>query len=157
MLNKENKSKSIKTIISTGFSITAILTTIVAVPIGLTIFERSYSSQIFGNVDKNEVVNLKTQSTFSEEDFIKALNELKLHDQYKNLSAKTALALAKNPSYAFNFLNAYDFSPITKHNFRVVLDIEKASPSGTEVKNVVVYAHSDQFKLTYSKQTDLKG
>ncbi|WP_341488391.1 P110/LppT family adhesin N-terminal domain [Mesomycoplasma ovipneumoniae] len=157
MLNKENKSKSIKTIISTGFSITAILTTIVAVPIGLTIFERSYSSQIFGNVDKNEVVNLKTQSTFSEEDFIKALNELKLHDQYKNLSAKTALSLAKNPSYAFNFLNAYDFSPITKHNFRVVLDIEKASPSGTEVKNVVVYAHSDQFKLTYSKQTDLKG
>ncbi|MDW2930887.1 P110/LppT family adhesin N-terminal domain [Mesomycoplasma ovipneumoniae] len=157
MLNKENKSKSIKTIISTGFSITAILTTIVAVPIGLTIFERSYSSQIFGNVDKNEVVNLKTQSTFSEEDFINALNELKLHDQYKDLSAKTALSLAKNPSYAFNFLNAYDFSPITKHNFRVVLDIEKASPSGTEVKNVVVYAHSDQFKLTYSKQTDLKG
>ncbi|MHA0298025.1 P110/LppT family adhesin N-terminal domain [Mesomycoplasma ovipneumoniae] len=157
MLNKENKSKSIKTIISTGFSITAILTTIVAVPIGLTIFERSYSSQIFGNVDKNEVVSLKTQSTFSEEDFIKALNELKLHDQYKNLSAKTALSLAKNPSYAFNFLNAYDFSPITKHNFRVVLDIEKASPSGTEVKNVVVYVHSDQFKLTYSKQTDLKG
>ncbi|MDW2910984.1 P110/LppT family adhesin N-terminal domain, partial [Mesomycoplasma ovipneumoniae] len=157
MLNKENKSKSIKTIISTGFSITAILTTIVAVPIGLTIFERSYSSQIFGNVDKNEVVNLKTQSTFSEEDFIKALNELKLHDQYKDLSAKTALALAKNPSYSFNFLNAYDFSPITKHNFRVVLDIEKASPSGTEVKNVVIYAHSDQFKLTYSKQVDLKG
>ncbi|MDW2918440.1 P110/LppT family adhesin N-terminal domain [Mesomycoplasma ovipneumoniae] len=157
MLNKENKSKSIKTIISTGFSITAILTTIVAVPIGLTIFERSYSSQIFGNVDKNEVVNLKTQSTFSEEDFINALNNLKLHDQYKNLSAKTALSLAKNPSYAFNFLNAYDFSPITKHNFRVVLDIEKANASGTEVKNVVVYAHSDQFKLTYSKQTDLKG
>ncbi|MDW2916125.1 P110/LppT family adhesin N-terminal domain [Mesomycoplasma ovipneumoniae] len=157
MLNKENKSKSIKTIISTGFSITAILTTIVAVPIGLTIFERSYSSQIFGNVDKNEVVSLKTQSTFSEEDFINALNNLKLHDQYKDLSAKTALSLAKNPSYAFNFLNAYDFSPITKHNFRVVLDIEKASPSGTEVKNVVVYAHSDQFKLTYSKQTDLKG
>ncbi|WP_341490749.1 P110/LppT family adhesin N-terminal domain [Mesomycoplasma ovipneumoniae] len=157
MLNKENKSKSIKTIISTGFSITAILTTIVAVPIGLTIFERSYSSQILGNVDKNEVVSLKTESTFSEEDFIKALNELKLHDQYKNLSAKTALALAKNPSYSFNFLNAYDFSPITKHNFRVVLDIEKANASGTEVKNVVVYAHSDQFKLTYSKQTDLKG
>ncbi|MDW2933613.1 P110/LppT family adhesin N-terminal domain [Mesomycoplasma ovipneumoniae] len=157
MLNKENKSKSIKTIISTGFSITAILTTIVAVPIGLTIFERSYSSQILGNVDKNEVVNLKTQSTFSEEDFINALNNLKLHDQYKDLSAKTALSLAKNPSYAFNFLNAYDFSPITKHNFRVVLDIEKANASGTEVKNVVVYAHSDQFKLTYSKQTDLKG
>ncbi|MDW2906617.1 P110/LppT family adhesin N-terminal domain [Mesomycoplasma ovipneumoniae] len=157
MLNKENKVKSIKTIVSTGFSITAILTTIVAVPIGLTIFERSYSSQIFGNVDKNQVVDLKTQSTFSEEDFINALNNLKLHDQYKNLSAKTALALANNPSYAFNFLKAYDFSPITKHNFRVVLDIEKANASGSEVKNVVVYAHSDQFKLTYSKQTDLKG
>ncbi|MDW2914686.1 P110/LppT family adhesin N-terminal domain [Mesomycoplasma ovipneumoniae] len=157
MLNKINKIKNAKTIISTGFSITAILTTIVAVPIGLTIFERSYSSQIFGNVDKNEVVSLKTQTTFSEEDFINALNNLKLHDEYKNLSAKTALSLAKNPSYAFNFLKAYDFSPITKHNFRVVLDIEKANPSGTEVKNVVVYAHSDQFKLTYSKQVDLKG
>ncbi|WP_337898164.1 P110/LppT family adhesin N-terminal domain [Mesomycoplasma ovipneumoniae] len=157
MLNKTNKIKNAKTIISTGFSITAILTTIVAVPIGLTIFERSYSSQIFGNVDKNQVVDLKTQSTFSEEDFINALNNLKLHDQYKNLSAKTALALANNPSYAFNFLKAYDFTPITKHNFRVVLDIEKATASGSEVKNVVVYAHSDQFKLTYSKQTDLKG
>ncbi|MDW2923274.1 P110/LppT family adhesin N-terminal domain [Mesomycoplasma ovipneumoniae] len=157
MLNKINKIKNAKTIISTGFSVTAILTTIVAVPIGLTIFERSYSSQIFGNVDKNEVVSLKTQATFSEEDFINALNNLKLHDQYKNLSAKTALSLAKNPSYAFNFLNAYDFSPITKHNFRVVLDIEKANPSGSEVKNVVVYAHSDPLKLTYSKQVDLKG
>ncbi|WP_069098535.1 P110/LppT family adhesin N-terminal domain [Mesomycoplasma ovipneumoniae] len=157
MLNKINKIKNAKTIISTGFSITAILTTIVAVPIGLTIFERSYSSQIFGNVDKNQVVDLKTQSTFSEEDFINALNNLKLHDQYKNLSAKTALALANNPSYAFNFLKAYDFSPITKHNFRVVLDIEKATASGSEVKNVVVYAHSDALKLTYSKQTDLKG
>ncbi|MDO6825808.1 P110/LppT family adhesin N-terminal domain [Mesomycoplasma ovipneumoniae] len=157
MLNKINKIKNAKTIISTGFSITAILTTIVAVPIGLTIFERSYSSQIFGNVDKNEVVSLKTQTTFSEEDFINALNNLKLHDQYKNLSAKTALSLAKNPSYAFNFLNAYDFSPITKHNFRVVLDIEKANASGSEVKNVVVYAHSDPLKLTYSKQVDLKG
>ncbi|MDW2911106.1 P110/LppT family adhesin N-terminal domain [Mesomycoplasma ovipneumoniae] len=157
MLNKINKIKNAKTIISTGFSITAILTTIVAVPIGLTIFERSYSSQIFGNVDKNEVVSLKTQTTFSEEDFINALNNLKLHDEYKNLSAKTALELAKNPSYAFNFLKAYDFSPITKHNFRVVLDIEKANPSGTEVKNVVVYAHSDPLKLTYSKQVDLKG
>ncbi|MDF9627805.1 P110/LppT family adhesin N-terminal domain [Mesomycoplasma ovipneumoniae] len=157
MLNKINKIKNAKTIISTGFSITAILTTIVAVPIGLTIFERSYSSQIFGNVDKNEVVSLKTQATFSEEDFINALNNLKLHDEYKNLSAKTALSLAKNPSYAFNFLKAYDFSPITKHNFRVVLDIEKANPSGSEVKNVVVYAHSDPLKLTYSKQVDLKG
>ncbi len=157
MLNKINKIKNAKTIISTGFSITAILTTIVAVPIGLTIFERSYSSQIFGNVDKNEVVSLKTQTTFSEEDFINALNNLKLHDQYKNLSAKTALSLAKNPSYAFNFLNEYDFSPITKHNFRVVLDIEKANASGSEVKNVVVYAHSDPLKLTYSKQVDLKG
>ncbi|MDW2926020.1 P110/LppT family adhesin N-terminal domain [Mesomycoplasma ovipneumoniae] len=157
MLNKINKIKNAKTIISTGFSVTAILTTIVAVPIGLTIFERSYSSQIFGNVDKNEVVSLKTQATFSEEDFINALNNLKLHDQYKNLSAKTALSLAKNPSYAFNFLNAYDFSPITKHNFRVVLDIEKANPSGSEVKNVVVYAYSDPLKLTYSKQVDLKG
>ncbi|MHA0297394.1 P110/LppT family adhesin N-terminal domain [Mesomycoplasma ovipneumoniae] len=157
MLNKINKIKNAKTIISTGFSITAILTTIVAVPIGLTIFERSYSSQIFGNVDKNEVVSLKTQTTFSEEDFINALNNLKLHDEYKNLSAKTALSLAKNPSYAFNFLKAYDFSPITKHNFRVVLDIEKASPSGSEVKNVVVYAHSNPLKLTYSKQVDLKG
>ncbi|WP_341508523.1 P110/LppT family adhesin N-terminal domain [Mesomycoplasma ovipneumoniae] len=157
MLNKINKIKNAKTIISTGFSITAILTTIVAVPIGLTIFERSYSSQIFGNVDKNEVVSLKTQTTFSEEDFIDALNNLKLHDEYKNLSAKTALELAKNPSYAFNFLKAYDFSPITKHNFRVVLDIEKANPSGSEVKNVVVYAHSDPLKLTYSKQVDLKG
>ncbi|WP_337896719.1 P110/LppT family adhesin N-terminal domain [Mesomycoplasma ovipneumoniae] len=157
MLNKINKIKNAKTIISTGFSITAILTTIVAVPIGLTIFERSYSSQIFGNVDKNEVVSLKTQTTFSEEDFINALNNLKLHDEYKNLSAKTALSLAKNPSYAFNFLKAYDFSPITKHNFRVVLDIEKANASGTEVKNVVVYAHSDPLKLTYSKQVDLKG
>ncbi|WP_341508357.1 P110/LppT family adhesin N-terminal domain [Mesomycoplasma ovipneumoniae] len=157
MLNKINKIKNAKTIISTGFSITAILTTIVAVPIGLTIFERSYSSQIFGNADKNEVVSLKTQTTFSEEDFINALNNLKLHDEYKNLSAKTALSLAKNPSYAFNFLKAYDFSPITKHNFRVVLDIEKANPSGTEVKNVVVYAHSDPLKLTYSKQVDLKG
>ncbi|WP_337902374.1 P110/LppT family adhesin N-terminal domain, partial [Mesomycoplasma ovipneumoniae] len=97
MFNKENKSKSIKTIISTGFSITAILTTIVAVPIGLTIFERSYSSQILGNVDKNEVVNLKTESTFTEEDIIKALSELKLHKQYKNLSANTTLALAKKP------------------------------------------------------------
>ncbi|MDW2920572.1 P110/LppT family adhesin N-terminal domain [Mesomycoplasma ovipneumoniae] len=157
MLNKINKIKNAKTIISTGFSITAILTTIVAVPIGLTIFERSYSSQIFGNVDKNEVVSLKTQTTFSEEDFINGLNNLKLHDEYKNLSAKTALSLAKNPSYAFNFLKAYDFSPITKHNFRVVLDIEKANPSGSEVKNVVVYAHSDPLKLTYSKQVDLKG
>ncbi|MDW2922643.1 P110/LppT family adhesin N-terminal domain [Mesomycoplasma ovipneumoniae] len=157
MLNKINKIKNAKTIISTGFSVTAILTTIVAVPIGLTIFERSYSSQIFGNVDKNEVVSLKTQATFSEEDFINALNNLKLHDEYKNLSAKTALSLAKNPSYAFNFLKAYDFSPITKHNFRVVLDIEKANPSGSEVKNVVVYAHSDPLKLTYSKQVDLKG
>ncbi|WP_337892479.1 P110/LppT family adhesin N-terminal domain [Mesomycoplasma ovipneumoniae] len=157
MLNKINKIKNAKTIISTGFSITAILTTIVAVPIGLTIFERSYSSQIFGNVDKNEVVSLKTQTTFSEEDFINALNNLKLHDEYKSLSAKTALSLAKNPSYAFNFLKAYDFSPITKHNFRVVLDIEKANASGTEVKNVVVYAHSDPLKLTYSKQVDLKG
>ncbi|UVO16233.1 P110/LppT family adhesin N-terminal domain [Mesomycoplasma ovipneumoniae] len=157
MLNKINKIKNAKTIISTGFSITAILTTIVAVPIGLTIFERSYSSQIFGNVDKNEVVSLKTQTTFSEEDFINVLNNLKLHDEYKNLSAKTALSLAKNPSYAFNFLKAYDFSPITKHNFRVVLDIEKANASGSEVKNVVVYAHSDPLKLTYSKQVDLKG
>ncbi|WNM15896.1 P110/LppT family adhesin N-terminal domain [Mesomycoplasma ovipneumoniae] len=157
MLNKENKSKSIKTIISTGFSITAILTTIVAVPIGLTILSVHIVHKFLETLIKNEVVNLKTQSTFSEEDFINALNNLKLHDQYKDLSAKTAFHWLKNPSYAFNFLNAYDFSPITKHNFRVVLDIEKANASGTEVKNVVVYAHSDQFKLTYSKQTDLKG
>ncbi|AJR12492.1 Uncharacterised protein [Mesomycoplasma dispar] len=156
---KENDKniKNGKTIISTGFSVTAILTTIVAVPIGLTIFERSYGSQVYGNVDKNQVVNLKTETTFSEEDFINAVNNLKIFDKYKNLSAKTALALAKNPSYSFNFLQAFDFSPITKHRFRVVLNIENASVSGSEVKNVVVFAHSDQLKLTYSKKTDLRG
>ncbi|WP_198402982.1 P110/LppT family adhesin N-terminal domain [Mesomycoplasma dispar] len=157
METNNEKIKNPKSIVSLGFSITAIVTTIIAVPIGLTIFERSYGSQVYGNVDKNQVVNLKTEATFSEEDFINAVNNLKIFDKYKNLSAKTALALAKNPSYSFNFLQAFDFSPITKHRFRVVLNIENASVSGSEVKNVVVFAHSDQLKLTYSKKTDLKG
>lgn len=158
MHTENNKNlKNSMTIISVGFSITAILTTIVAVPIGLSAFERTYAAQVQGNVNKQEVKNLKSEVEFSEEAFSNAVNNLKIFDKFKNLSAKTAFELAKNPRYSFNFLQIFDFNPIIQHKFRVVLNTENAVVSGSEIQNVIVYAHSEQFHLTYSKKIALKG
>lgn len=156
---KEKQHNKAKAILSTGFSVTSIATTVVAVPIGLTIFEKSFSSQVSGGVDKNKVVDLKSDSDqiFSEEDFIRAVENLKLFDKYRHLTARMALGLAREAANAFNFLDTYDYTPITKHSFKISLDISDAFAANKEVKAVVVSAYSQKYQVTYSRLTSLKG
>lgn len=156
---KEKQHNKAKAILSTGFSVTSIATTVVAVPIGLTIFEKSFSSQVSGGVDKNKVVDLKSDSDqiFSEEDFIRVVENLKLFDKYRHLTARMALGLAREAANAFNFLDTYDYTPITKHSFKISLDISDAFAANKEVKAVVVSAYSQKYQVTYSRLTSLKG
>ncbi|WP_404912092.1 P110/LppT family adhesin N-terminal domain [Mesomycoplasma hyopneumoniae] len=156
---KEKQHNKAKAILSTGFSVTSIATIVVAVPIGLTIFEKSFSSQVSGGVDKNKVVDLKSDSDliFSEEDFIRAVENLKLFDKYRHLTARMALGLAREAANAFNFLDTYDYTPITKHSFKISLDISDAFAANKEVKAVVVSAYSQKYQVTYSRLTSLKG
>ncbi|MXR12743.1 hypothetical protein DR083_00820 [Mycoplasma hyopneumoniae] len=156
---KEKQHNKAKAILSTGFSVTSIATTVVAVPIGLTIFEKSFSSQVSGGVDKNKVVDLKSDSDqiFSEEDFIRAVENLKLFDKYRHLTARMALGLTREAANAFNFLDTYDYTPITKHSFKISLDISDAFAANKEVKAVVVSAYSQKYQVTYSRLTSLKG
>ncbi|MBG0730558.1 P110/LppT family adhesin N-terminal domain [Mycoplasma sp. 'Moose RK'] len=157
MSKKQIGFQNSRTIIAIGLSSTVILTTAITVPLALKKYESSYQQKVNGGVDLKQVSPLAIQTNFSEADFSKALENLKIDDKFKNLSAKTALALAKDPSYSFNFLQAFDFSEITNKKFRIALDIEKATTVGSDIKNVVVFAHFDKLQLTYSKKIDLKG
>ncbi|ATP59573.1 P110/LppT family adhesin N-terminal domain [Mesomycoplasma dispar] len=150
---KPNTPKSIMTV---GFSLTAIVTTIVTVPIALTVFESSYASQVKGNIsNQNFVINPKFG--ISESEFSDLVSKVKIREKYKKFSASYLLNLAKDPNYPFNLLQALDFGELEAKGFLASIDIKNAKVQQNSITDLIVSATNKKYHLTYSKKITVSG
>lgn len=151
------KFRNPKTIMALGFSITAIASTAVAVPLALTYFSHSYNSQLDARQLSSTPVEVVSGGKFTEEQFDKAVQDLKIKPMYAQMQVDNALKLDQSGLYSFHLVNAYDFSTIENAGFNVEIDSSAATIEGTTIKNVFVSAYNSVNNITYTKSIDLKG
>lgn len=151
------KFRNPKTIMALGFSITAIASTAVAVPLALTYFSHSYNSQLDARQLSSTPVEVVSGGKFTREQFDKAVQDLKIKPMYAQMQVDNALKLDQSGLYSFHLVNAYDFSTIENTGFNVEIDSSAATIEGTTIKNVFVSAYNSVNNITYTKAVDLKG
>lgn len=151
------KFRNPKTIMALGFSITAIASTAVAVPLALTYFSHSYNSQLDARQLSSTPVEVVSGGKFTREQFDKAVQDLKIKPMYAQMQVDNALKLDQSGLYSFHLVNAYDFSTIENAGFNVEIDSSAATIEGTTIKNVFVSAYNSVNNITYTKAVDLKG
>lgn len=151
------KFRNPKTIMALGFSITAIASTAVAVPLALTYFSHSYNSQLDARQLSSTPVEVVSGGKFTREQFDKAVQDLKIKPMYAQMQVDNALKLDQSGLYSFHLVNAYDFSTIENAGFNVEIDSRAATIEGTTIKNVFVSAYNSVNNITYTKNVDLKG
>lgn len=149
------KFRNPKTIMALGFSITAIASTAVAVPLALTYFSYSYNSQLDARQLSSTPVEVVSGGKFTEEQFDKAVQDLKIKPMYAQMQVDNALKLDQSGLYSFHLVNAFDFSTIENAGFNVEIDSSAATIEDTTIKNVIVRAYNNI--TTYTKTVDLKG
>ncbi|AHH45250.1 P110/LppT family adhesin N-terminal domain [Mesomycoplasma bovoculi] len=149
------KFRNPKTIMALGFSITAIASTVVAVPLALTYFSYSYNSQLDARQLSSTPVEVVSGGKFDQEQFDKAVQDLKIKPMYAQMQVDNALKLDQSGLYSFHLVNAFDFSTIENAGFNVEIDSSAATIEDTTIKNVIVRAYNNI--TTYTKTVDLKG
>lgn len=150
------KFKNPKTIMALGFSITAIASTAVAVPLALTYFSYSYNSQLDARQLSSTPIEVVSGAKFTQKQFDEVVEDLKIKPKYAQMQVDNALKLDRSGLYSFSLVNAYDFSAIENAGFNVEIDSSDATIKGNIIKNVIVKADKVN-GITYTKNVDLKG
>ncbi|CAT05104.1 HYPOTHETICAL PROTEIN MCJ_004160 [Mesomycoplasma conjunctivae] len=149
--------KSTKTLVGLTALSTALLTMIVAIPVGRSYYQKSYDSKFNSNLDPQKATELANNLKISYDKFKQEIDELKFKDNFHLLSAETALSLHNDKLQDFSLLSAFDFSSLTSKGFSLTIDTSQANSSTNAIENVIIHAYNKQEKLDYSYKTNLKN
>ncbi|CAT05118.1 Uncharacterised protein [Mesomycoplasma conjunctivae] len=151
------KLNSTKSILTLGFSITAIATTVVAVPVALSRYQQSYSDQFNSNQDLSKAKQLETKFSFDQSKFDEAVAQIKVKDNFKDVSAKTIYNLTNDPLYSFKLYDALDLTSLTKDGIQIEIDTTNARVEGGQLTNVTIRGYDKENNLTFSKTISIAG
>ncbi|WP_434336743.1 P110/LppT family adhesin N-terminal domain [Mesomycoplasma conjunctivae] len=149
--------KSTKTLVGLIALSTALLTMIVAIPVGRSYYQKSYDSKFNRNLGPQKTIELANNLKISYDKFKQEIDDLKFKDNFHLLSAETALSLHNDKLQDFSLLSAFDFSSLTSKGFSLAIDTSQASLSTNAIENVIIHAYNQQEKLNYSYKTNLKN
>ncbi|WP_462088280.1 P110/LppT family adhesin N-terminal domain [Mesomycoplasma hyopneumoniae] len=141
-------------LITTIAGISLSLSAAVGIVVGINSYNKSYYSYL--NENPSQLKTTKT-TKISQQDFDKIVSNLKIRDNFKKISAKTALSAVKNDLYRYDLVRAFEFSSLETNNYQISFDLENAVVDQNSIKNVLVFAKSEKDQVTYSKQIELKG
>ncbi|WP_404912188.1 P110/LppT family adhesin N-terminal domain [Mesomycoplasma hyopneumoniae] len=141
-------------LITTIAGISLSLSAAVGIVVGINSYNKSYYSYL--NENPSQLKTTKT-TKISQQDFDKIVSNLKIRDNFKKISAKTALSAVKNDLYRYDLVRAFEFSSLETNNYQISFDLENAVVDQNSIKNVLVFAKSEKDQITYSKQIELKG
>ncbi|MXR10711.1 hypothetical protein DR088_00770 [Mycoplasma hyopneumoniae] len=141
-------------LITTIAGISLSLSAAVGIVVGINSYNKSYYSYL--NENPSQLKTTKT-TKISQQDFDKIVSNLKIRDNFKKISAKTALSAVKNDLYRYDLVRAFEFSSLETNNYQISFDLENAVVDQNSIKNVLVFAKSEKDQITYSKQIEIKG
>ncbi|WP_069098286.1 P110/LppT family adhesin N-terminal domain [Mesomycoplasma ovipneumoniae] len=149
--NFTNKTSNIVIGIS---SLTLVSGLAISIPLGIYSYNRSYYQQLNEEI---QTLSLEQEQNPFKNGLAGLFDNLTVKDNFKNLTAFTALNLAKSKIYNFDLLSLIDLNKLYENEFQISYDLINAQVSGNSIKNIVLFLKSKNDNQIFSKAVDIKN
>ncbi|MXR13590.1 hypothetical protein DR085_01720 [Mycoplasma flocculare] len=146
-------NKTTKIIVAISFlSFSATLAT--AIPLGVWSYNRSYFKKLN---EKPETLSISQGENPFTNNLAEFFDNLVVRENFKELSASTALELAKSKIYNLDLLSLVDFTKLYHKKYQISYDLTNAKASGSSIKGLVLFIKIEGQRQIFSKAVEIKG
>ncbi|MDW2835216.1 P110/LppT family adhesin N-terminal domain [Mesomycoplasma ovipneumoniae] len=135
-------------------SLTLVSGLAISIPLGIYSYNRSYYQQLNEEI---QTLSLEQEQNPFKNGLAGLFDNLTVKDNFKNLTAFTALNLAKSKIYNFDLLSLIDLDKLYQNEFQITYDLINAQVSGNSIKNIVLFLKSKNDNQIFSKAVDIKN
>ncbi|WNM14752.1 P110/LppT family adhesin N-terminal domain [Mesomycoplasma ovipneumoniae] len=135
-------------------SLTLVSGLAISIPLGIYSYNRSYYQKLNEEI---QTLSLDQEQNPFKNGLAGLFDNLIVKDNFKNLTAFTALNLAKSKIYNFDLLSLIDLDKLYQNEFQISYDLINAQVSGNSIKNIVLFLKSKNDNQIFSKAVDIKN
>ncbi|MDW2852769.1 P110/LppT family adhesin N-terminal domain [Mesomycoplasma ovipneumoniae] len=135
-------------------SLTLVSGLAISIPLGIYSYNRSYYQKLNEEI---QTLSLEQEQNPFKNGLAGLFDNLTVKDNFKNLTAFTALNLAKSKIYNFDLLSLIDLDKLYQNEFQISYDLINAQVSGNSIKNIVLFLKSKNDNQIFSKAVDIKN
>ncbi|WP_069097643.1 P110/LppT family adhesin N-terminal domain [Mesomycoplasma ovipneumoniae] len=135
-------------------SLTLVSGLAISIPLGIYSYNRSYYQKLNEEI---QTLSLDQEQNPFKNGLAGLFDNLTVKDNFKNLTAFTALNLAKSKIYNFDLLSLIDLDKLYENEFQISYDLINAQVSGNSIKNIVLFLKSKNDNQIFSKAVDIKN
>ncbi|MDW2906730.1 P110/LppT family adhesin N-terminal domain [Mesomycoplasma ovipneumoniae] len=126
----------------------------ISIPLGIYSYNRSYYQKLNEEI---QTLSLDQEQNPFKNGLAGLFDNLTVKDNFKNLTAFTALNLAKSKIYNFDLLSLIDLDKLYENEYQITYDLVNAQVSGNSIKNIVLFLKSENDNQIFSKAIDIKN
>ncbi|MHA0297796.1 P110/LppT family adhesin N-terminal domain [Mesomycoplasma ovipneumoniae] len=126
----------------------------ISIPLGIYSYNRSYYQKLN---EKIQTLSLDQEQNPFKNGLAGLFDNLTVKDDFKNLTAFTALNLAKSKIYNFDLLSLIDLDKLYENEYQITYDLINAQVSGNSIKNIVLFLKQKNNNQIFSKAIDIKN
>ncbi|MHA0315626.1 P110/LppT family adhesin N-terminal domain [Mesomycoplasma ovipneumoniae] len=126
----------------------------ISIPLGIYSYNRSYYQKLNEEI---QTLSLDQEQNPFKNGLAGLFDNLTVKDDFKNLTAFTALNLAKSKIYNFDLLSLIDLDKLYENEYQITYDLINAQVSGNSIKNIVLFLKSKNDNQIFSKAIDIKN
>ncbi|MDW2909421.1 P110/LppT family adhesin N-terminal domain [Mesomycoplasma ovipneumoniae] len=135
-------------------SLTIVSGLAISIPLGIYSYNRSYYQKLNEEI---QTLSLDQEQNPFKNGLAGLFDNLTVKDNFKNLTAFTALNLAKSKIYNFDLLSLIDLDKLYENEYQITYDLINAQVSGNSIKNIVLFLKSKNDNQIFSKAIDIKN
>ncbi|WP_341517485.1 P110/LppT family adhesin N-terminal domain [Mesomycoplasma ovipneumoniae] len=135
-------------------SLTIVSGLAISIPLGIYSYNRSYYQKLNEEI---QTLSLDQEQNPFKNGLAGLFDNLTVKDDFKNLTAFTALNLAKSKIYNFDLLSLIDLDKLYENEYQITYDLVNAQVSGNSIKNIVLFLKSKNDNQIFSKAIDIKN
>ncbi|UVO15364.1 P110/LppT family adhesin N-terminal domain [Mesomycoplasma ovipneumoniae] len=135
-------------------SLTLVSGLAISIPLGIYSYNSSYYQKLNEEI---QTLSLDQEQNPFQNGLAGLFDNLTVKDNFKNLTAFTALNLAKSKIYNFDLLSLIDLDKLYQNEFQITYDLINAQVSGNSIKNIVLFLKSKNDNQIFSKAVDIKN
>ncbi|WP_341515687.1 P110/LppT family adhesin N-terminal domain [Mesomycoplasma ovipneumoniae] len=135
-------------------SLTIVSGLAISIPLGIYSYNRSYYQKLNEEI---QTLSLDQEQNPFKNGLAGLFDNLTVKDNFKNLTAFTALNLAKSKIYNFDLLSLIDLDKLYENEYQITYDLVNAQVSGNSIKNIVLFLKSKNDNQIFSKAIDIKN
>lgn len=135
-------------------SLTIVSGLAISIPLGIYSYNRSYYQKLNEEI---QTLSLDQEQNPFKNGLAGLFDNLTVKEDFKNLTAFTALNLAKSKIYNFDLLSLIDLDKLYENEYQITYDLINAQVSGNSIKNIVLFLKSKNDNQIFSKAIDIKN